>query len=328
MINKPENSIAGLPKVIPYEAFNKTKEQMEKCICKVKIGKTIGTGFFCKIPFPDRNNMIPVFITNNHILNRALLYKNNTDIKIYIKEDTDIKILTNLNNRLKYTKDENGYDITILEIKKEDNIKNYLELDETIISNIIKGENRVKEFEDETIYIIQYPKGKLCVSYGILNRINELKKYDFFHKCSTDEGSSGSPILNLNNKVIGIHKSGEINIKNYNKGTFLNYPIKEFININFDKIKKLSNIVDNNKLANKNNNLNAKINNISSKNNPPTNNININKREKIAKSNEKHKNIFNVSPFKLQKLYFQSTTSSRNNSKNKNLKKDMKNISL
>ena len=38
-------------------------------------------------------------------------------------------------------------------------------------------------------------------------------------------GSSGSPILNLNNKVIGIHQD------NFNKGTFLNYPIKEFIKI-------------------------------------------------------------------------------------------------
>ena len=77
------------------------------------------------------------------------------------------------------------------------------------------------------MYIIQYPKGKLSVSYGVLDNIYEFKKYNFNHKCNTEGGSSGSPILNLKNKLIGIHKEGYNN--KYNKGTFLNYPIKEYI---------------------------------------------------------------------------------------------------
>ena len=51
-------------------------------------------------------------------------------------------------------------------------------------------------------------------------------KYNFCHRCSTRGGSSGSPILNLSNKVIGIHKECT---NKYNKGTFLDYPIKDFI---------------------------------------------------------------------------------------------------
>ena len=47
---------------------------MEQNICKIKIGSLQGTGFFCEIPFPDKNNMLPVFITNNHIINEKLLY--------------------------------------------------------------------------------------------------------------------------------------------------------------------------------------------------------------------------------------------------------------
>ena len=62
---------------------------------------------------------------------------------------------------------------------------------------------------------------------GILNNISEDQKYNFSHKCSTESGSSGSPILNTNNKVIGIHKRGLD--KRYNEGTFLNYAIKDFI---------------------------------------------------------------------------------------------------
>ena len=63
----------------------------------------------------------------------------------------------------------------------------------------------------------------------------EDKKYNFTHKSSTKGGSSGSPILNLNNKVIGIHKEGT---KQYNKGTFLNYPIKEFIHKEYTQQNK------------------------------------------------------------------------------------------
>ena len=48
------------------------------------------------------------------------------------------------------------------------------------------------------------------------------------HRCSTDYGSTGSPILNLdNNKVIAIHKEGTN--YNYNMGTLLKLPIKDFI---------------------------------------------------------------------------------------------------
>ena len=75
-------------------------------------------------------------------------------------------------------------------------------------------------------------QNNLSVSFGIIQGIFEERKYEFQHKCSTMFGSSGSPILNLkNNKLIGIHKQGALN---YNIATFLNGPIKEFINININ----------------------------------------------------------------------------------------------
>ena len=210
-----ENILTGYPNVISYECTKKIIEQMEKNICKIKIGKEQGTGFFCKIPFPDKDNMLPVFITNNHIINLK-----EDKIIIKIKEEKESRII-NLNNRIKYTNKE--YDITIIELKEKDNIKNYLELDDNIINDLNE------EYIDKTISIIQYPEGELSVSYGILNRIYVDKKYNFNHKCSTKGGSSGSPILNINNKLIGIHKGGYNN--KHNKGLFLNYPIKDFIEL-------------------------------------------------------------------------------------------------
>ena len=221
-----ESLLNGYPNVISYECTKKIIEQMERDICKINIGMNQGTGFFTKIPFPNQNKLLPVLITNNHVINNDILNKDK--IKLDIKKEEDIKEIK-LDNRMKYTNEE--YDITIIEIKEEDNINNYLELDDIIINDILNNENYNKEYKNKTIYIIQYPENKLSVSYGILENIYTDKKYNFNHKCSTKGGSSGSPILNINNKVIGIHKKGNNN-KQYNKGTFLNYPIKAFIELN------------------------------------------------------------------------------------------------
>ena len=113
------------------------------------------------------------------------------------------------------------------------------------MSDLLNNDNKNEEFEDKTIYILHYPDAKLSVSYGIFDNIYENQNYLFRHKCSTLGGSSGSPILNENsNKVIGIHLRGIMD-KNYNKGSFLNYAIKDFI----QNLKKTEN---NNQINEKN----------------------------------------------------------------------------
>ena len=53
------------------------------------------------------------------------------------------------------------------------------------------------------------------------------------HLCSTEEGSSGSPLLSLKTyKVIGIHFGGD---KNINYDNFIKYAIDKFINNNIYK---------------------------------------------------------------------------------------------
>ena len=82
----------------------------------------------------------------------------------------------------------------------------------------------------KSIYILHYPNHeKVSVSYGIIHDINKQKNWEAFHLCSTDKGSSGSPILNINNnKLIGIHR-GSDNKHGFNKGIILIFPFKEFI---------------------------------------------------------------------------------------------------
>jgi hypothetical protein len=216
-----ESLLIGYPSMIPYESHKKINGQMERYICKLYISKIQGTGFFCKIPFPiPEYQNLPVLITNNHVINEE-----DGKISFSIKADSNLKELY-LKDRIKFTNKE--YDITIIELKPDDEICDFLELDDIIVDSIISDKIENKIFMDENIYILEYVAGELSYSTGVLKNIYEDKQYLFNHLCRTGSGSAGSPILKVNtNKVIGIHHSLVMNKKS-GEGTFLNYPLKEF----------------------------------------------------------------------------------------------------
>ena len=214
--------------LIKLECAEKIIEQMKKNICKIILDQVQGTGFFCKIPFPDHSNMLPILITAYHIINDEFLNKEDAKIVLEIKSDPNIKEL-NLKDRIKFTNKK--YDTTIIELKAEDNISDFLELDDIIVDDIISDKNKNEIFVDENIYILEYVKGELNYSTGILSNINENNKFLLRHTCTTGNGSEGSPILSVkSNRVIGIHHSKVTN-KSYGLGTFLNYHLKEFISL-------------------------------------------------------------------------------------------------
>jgi len=199
---------------------------MKNCICKIyKNNGEKGTGFFCKIPYPNQSKLLKVLITNNHIINEDDL-KNNNIIKYTIKDDEEIReIILDNNKRKIYTSKE--LDISFIEIKEnEDNINEFLEIDEEIINK--KKEYIEIAYKNKSIYILHYPLGEdIVVSYGNLDKI---KNEQINHFCNTSKGSSGSPILSLDTlKVIGIHcGSNRDENENCNKGIFIKYPINLF----------------------------------------------------------------------------------------------------
>jgi len=208
----PESNIQGYPKYISFNQINEIKEQMEKCICKVLLGKEQSTGLFTKIKIPKQNKTVPVLVMCNHAHDKNLT--GNETFSLDIKSEKEIKKI-NLKGRKYYT-NENEYDITIIELKEEDNINNFLELDDEF--------NNTK-YEGETLYILHYPNGELSVSFGTLKAIyvKDNEKQNFQHLCCTEKGSSGGAVMKKDNKLIGIHKEGN---NGFNSGTFLNYPLK------------------------------------------------------------------------------------------------------
>ena len=172
------------------EPLDKTElKEMKKYICKI-YGKSIGTGFFCKIKYED--DLISVIITNYHVIDDNYL-KDKKVLKIYI--DDDSKIININKNNIIYSSVTGEYDIIIIKLN-EDDIKDYLKIDENIFKT-----NSENTYKDEPIYILHYPNsGKASISYG--TGIEKINEYDIKHLCNTQPGSSGGPILSrLTNKL-------------------------------------------------------------------------------------------------------------------------------
>jgi hypothetical protein len=229
-----ENNLSVYPNPLFVDGVKIILQQLQKSICRIcnKYG-TEGTGFFCEIPIGNEKRL-PVFITNNHIIDEKIL---NDEKEISIKINFGNNLISKtikLKDRFKYTDKCN--DITIIEMKKEKNdFYEYLEIDD----DIFEDKNYIGYFGN-SIYMLHYPNklkdDKPAVSLGVIkNGINE--KSNFIHYCCEGYGSSGSPILNLsNNKIIGIHiKTSDI--KEYNIGLFLKNSIMDFI----DKYNKKGN---------------------------------------------------------------------------------------
>ena len=115
-------------------------------------------------------------------------------------------------------------DYTCIELLKSDNIIDFFNIEPNILKNI------KIDFENKDIFILQYPKNDLsfsCGKYLALKRHlgddgNYYKK--IAHNTSTEEGSSGSPIIlrSINNNIIGIHSAGygkENETDSFNLGT-------------------------------------------------------------------------------------------------------------
>ena len=255
-IRKNEAKIGPPP--IPINSVDKTK----KSICKIsyyynnKI--TFGTGFFLKY-----SDSLKLLITNHHVIYPELI---NNDIQIETWNNE--KNILNLKGRyVKFL--ESPKDITAIEIKSSDSIYEYIQFLNYDLNYQINGYNR---YMNASIFSIEHPLGQDAAAAS--GKIINIYDFQFDHDISTDNGSSGSPIILLNfNDVIGIHKNTN---QKLNGGTF----IGEIINaINSDFI--LGKINDNDNI-NEDTISNKKIN--------VDKNLNLIKHKNIIKNNGNNDN--------------------------------------
>ena len=147
------------------------------------------------------------------------MFEKNKELKIY-RNFKEYNIKINKNNKIYSSPDDREhYDIMIIKLNEEDNINEYLELDEKIFNNDSEIYNETKY-----VYMLSFSENrKPKISFGDLLKG---KLYDEIeYNCASGPGSAGAPILDYySNKVIGIHKAAR---KKWKFGTFLKYPLEE-----------------------------------------------------------------------------------------------------
>ena len=145
-------------------------EKAEKTICEIIKDNGYGSGFFCKIKYPNKFNEIYCLITNHHVITKdILLNKENIEIKL---NNEEIKISLNLYRRI-WTNEK--IDFTCIEILKEDNIIeiiNPFEIDD----NCYNSNDNIEEYDKRGIAIPSLGiKKKLEFSKGFVYYIKKKK---------------------------------------------------------------------------------------------------------------------------------------------------------
>ena len=225
-----EKELPNMPKSAPLEVLENLIPLMKTHICRIECKDGgHGTGFFCNIPY-GWNSFIKVLMTNNHVLDKDDILPNKT-IKFSINDGKKEYKIEIDNSRKTYTNKE--YDVTIIEIKENDNLdqNSFFDIDKQIFN-----ENAIEKYANKQIYLLHYPKGeRMEYSMGVIKGICE-DNYNIQHLCDSSGGSSGAPIINRTNyQVLGIHKGGAKSGNNFNVGTLLKEPIEMFNKENNNK---------------------------------------------------------------------------------------------
>ena len=203
------------------EDADKVLETGKDLICQIKYEKMVndklekinGSGFFLEYSddfIPFRKSLI----TSYSILNEDY-FKENKNIKIIYKQEEII--LEMKNDRKVISNKELGY--TCIEIFKEDDFEDMLEIDDDIFN---KERNY---FNNKEIFIAQYLKNDiLTFSSGKILSSEENK---IIHNCSVSEGSLGLPLLARKRYlyVLGMQRGYDVENK-----YFISTPIVDIIN--------------------------------------------------------------------------------------------------
>jgi len=190
-----------------------------KSICKISYyynnKPNFGTGFFMKF-----SDSLKLLITNYHVI-----FPDLKNINIQIEIWNNKKMILNLKGRyIKFMKIPK--DITAIEIKETDEIYKYIQF---LNYDLNYNHNGYNIYNKSFVFSIEHPLGEDAAgaSGKIINIYNN---YEFDHNIVTDNGSSGCPIILLNEimTVIGIHKNTDS--KKTNGGTVIGEIINEINN--------------------------------------------------------------------------------------------------
>ena len=204
------------PQPITLENYEKIQNQARKCLCFCVFYSQnycyAANGLLCKLPFPDKNNLLPVLIIDSNSVISS------PTIKIKMKDDNREKVIY-LKDRITWSNFD--YNISIIEIKENiDKINNFIFVDDKLIESF-----NTEALFNETIYSMKYvlysKEEEILISFGVI--INDQIKENYF---SIIGDYNDFLLMSIrSNKIIGISH-------NYSK-LFITQLIKEFIQDKF-----------------------------------------------------------------------------------------------
>jgi len=199
-------------KPVTKACTKKISEQMENYLYRInEKEENYEIGYFIRVK--DKNNRsYLVLVTSQNVLEDF----HNNSLKITIDNKPKAIQLGDIRYEIK------KYGKAIFEIKENQDIKYYFEIDE----NKHKSELEInKYYYKESIYIINYDnKDNISVLYGI---INDIYKKQIKYLSNNTSDTKDNIILNLNNnKIIGMDINKSKEVKN---GIFIHDLIDRFI---------------------------------------------------------------------------------------------------
>ena len=215
--------------------------QFNNKICEIKKGDITGLGFFCKIESPNSKDFTPVLITNYDLIGYSEILTKKIEFTLNNKTYT-----LNLDDSRKYYSDEENYNTTIIEIKKEDK----LDIDSFFEIEMDNDKKDIDYLARQTIVVLYKNTGNNLDIYKIRPLLMNKNGYQFKYIFEVNSKCYGSPLLNItNNKVIAIHDfNSNENNKSVNIAILLRNVIKEF-NTHNKKIGDNYKLDDNKKKA-------------------------------------------------------------------------------
>ena len=199
------------------------KDFIVKSLCNIVFIKydicKYSSGFFIKLKFNDEEKYF--IMTCEHMINSAMINKNETIRIIYDQRTKDLNIKLDRKKRIIQDFTFLNIDATLIEIIEKD---------------IIKGEyffspymDDINECKDKNISIANYINENLYKEDGSFILIKTIS-YKFFYSLNTNNGSSGAPIFVKDNSdymIIGLH-TGKSKLTNINIANFI-FPIVSII---------------------------------------------------------------------------------------------------
>ena len=134
-------------------------------------------------------------ISNYHIINQKMVDLKSS-IVVTLEDNNEDIIELNSDNRFIKCFDK-PIDITIIEIIDSDELKKYIDFLSYDL-NYLEG---FGQYKHKNIFILQHPR-EMDIECGV-GKITDINKFCFEHSAETDKGSSGSPVILVENyKVI------------------------------------------------------------------------------------------------------------------------------